>query len=82
MNLLQFSEHWSLRTRLSLITVLSLLLGLLPGSALLADYIEQLSVIANERQALPVNRAWQAALTALQEQRGLAAEAVSTHPER
>lgn len=37
MNLLQFSEHWSLRTRLSLITVLSLLLGLLPGSALLAD---------------------------------------------
>ncbi len=82
MNLLQFSEHWSLRTRLSLITVLSLLLGLLPGSALLADYIEQLGVIANERQALPVNRAWQSALTALQEQRGLAAEAVSTHPER
>ncbi|MFG6440768.1 methyl-accepting chemotaxis protein [Roseateles sp. LKC17W] len=81
MTLLKFSAHWSLRTRLGLVAVLSLLLGLLPSGALLEQYIEQLDVVSAEQHGLPANQAWQALLAALQHQRGLGAEALSTRPD-
>ena len=81
MNWLKFSEHWSLRTRLSLVAVLSLLLGIVPSSMLLRQYVDELGVIAREHQALPANRAWQAGLAALQAQREQGAEALSTQPD-
>jgi methyl-accepting chemotaxis protein len=81
MSLLKFSEHWSLRTRLALVAVLSLLMGILPSGLLLRQYAEQLGVVAEEQSGLPVNQAWQAVLSALQQQRVLAAEALSTKPD-
>ena len=81
MSLLKFSEHWSLRTRLTLVAVLSLLMGILPSSLLLRQYAEQLGVVAEEQSGLPANKAWQALLSALQEQRVLGAEALSTKPD-
>ncbi|MFG6465740.1 methyl-accepting chemotaxis protein [Pelomonas baiyunensis] len=82
MSLLKFSEHWSLRTRLSLVAVLALLLGLVPSGVLLHQFVAQLDVVAQEHQALPANRAWQAVLAALQQQRLLGAEALSTRPDQ
>ena len=81
MRLLKFSENWSLKTRLSLVAILSLVLGSVPSGLLLMQYGEQLSIVAAEQHALPANRAWQAALVALQGQRALGAEALSTKPE-
>ncbi len=81
MSLLKFSEHWSLRTRLALVAVLSLLMGLLPSGMLLRHYASQLSVVADEQSGLPANRAWQQVLSALQQQRVLGAEALSTRPD-
>ena len=81
MSLLKFSENWSLKTRLSLVAVLSLVLGTVPSSLLLVQYGEQLGIVAAEQHALPANRAWQAALVALQGQRALGAEALSTKPD-
>jgi len=81
MKLLKATEHWSLRTRLTLIAVLSLLLAIVPSGMLLRQYAAQLDIVAGEQHALPANRAWQAALAALQQQRGLGAEALSTKPD-
>lgn len=81
MSLLKFSEHWSLRTRLTLVAVLSLVMGILPSGMLLRQYAEELGIVAEEQSGLPSNRAWQAVLSALQEQRVLGAEALSTRPE-
>ena len=81
MTLLKFSEHWSLRTRLALVAVLSLLMGLLPSGLLLKQYAEQLGVVAGEQGGLPANQAWQGVLSALQQQRVLGAEALSTKPD-
>jgi methyl-accepting chemotaxis protein len=81
MKLFQATEHWSLRTRLALVACLSLLLGAVPGAVLLRGYAAQLDTAAQQHQALPANRAWQAVLARLQEQRGLAAEALSTQPD-
>jgi methyl-accepting chemotaxis protein len=81
MSLLKFSEHWSLRTRLALVAVLALVMGSLPGGLLLRQYVDQLGVVAEEQSGLPANRAWQGVLAALQEQRVLGAEALSTRPE-
>ena len=67
------TEHWSLRTRLALVAGLSLLLGAVPAALLLRGYATQLDTAAQQHQALPANRAWQAVLAALQAQRGLAA---------
>jgi methyl-accepting chemotaxis protein len=81
MPLLTFTAHWSLRTRLSLVAVLALLLGVLPSGALLRQYVERLEVVSGEQQGLPANQAWQALLAALQAQRSLGAEALSTRPD-
>jgi methyl-accepting chemotaxis protein len=81
MNFLQATPHWSLRTRLALVACLSLLLGAVPGALLLRAYAAQLDTAAQQHQALPANRAWQALLARLQDQRGLAAEALSTQPD-
>lgn len=81
MSLLKFSEHWSLRTRLALVAVLSLLMGLVPSGMLLRHYASQMSVVADEQSGLPANRAWQALLAALQQQRVLGAEGLSTRPD-
>ncbi|MFN3302991.1 MAG: methyl-accepting chemotaxis protein [Roseateles sp.] len=81
MRLLKATENWSLRTRLTLIAVLSLVLGIVPSGMLLRQYAAQLDVVAGEQHALPANRAWQAVLAALQQQRGLGAAALSTQPD-
>ena len=81
MNPLKLTEHWSLRTRLTLVTVLALLLGVIPSTVLLHGYAKDLTTVSGERHALPANRAWQALLLRLQQQRGLGAEALSTKPE-
>ena len=73
---------WSLRTRLVLIACLALLLGSLPGALLLRSYASQLETAALQHGALPANRAWQLVLARLQAQRRLAAEALSTQPDR
>ncbi len=73
---------WSLRTRLVLIACLALLLGSLPGALLLRSYAAQLDTAALQHAALPANRAWQTVLARLQAQRRLAAEALSTQPDR
>ncbi|MFG6486961.1 methyl-accepting chemotaxis protein [Roseateles sp. BYS78W] len=82
MNFLKATEHWSLRTRLALVACLSLMLGALPGALLLRGYAGQLDTAALQHRALPANRAWQAVLARLQAQRGLAAQALSTQPDR
>lgn len=38
MSFLKFSEHWSLRTRLTFVTLLALLLGIVPSAVLLRSY--------------------------------------------
>jgi methyl-accepting chemotaxis protein len=81
MNLFKTPGHWSLRTRLAFIAVLSLLLGAIPSTVLLRAYAAEHATASRQHQALPVNRAWQALLLRLQEQRGLAAEALSTRPD-
>jgi methyl-accepting chemotaxis protein len=81
MKLLKVTEHWSLRTRLSLVACLSLLLGVLPSALLLRGYAAELAAAERQQQALPANRAWQTLLARLQDQRGLAAEALSTRPD-
>jgi methyl-accepting chemotaxis protein len=80
MNFLIFSNQWSLRSRLMLIGLVALLMGLLPSCLLLNQYVIQLSAVAREAQGLPINLAWQDSLTALQTHRRLAAEALSTRP--
>jgi methyl-accepting chemotaxis protein len=81
MNPLKFSENWSLRTRLAFVAVLSLLLGVVPSAMLLRGYVSEQATAARQHQALPANRAWQALLARLQDQRGLGAEALSTKPD-
>ncbi|CAM3820274.1 methyl-accepting chemotaxis protein [Roseateles saccharophilus] len=81
MSFLKFSEHWSLRTRLTLVTLLALLLGIVPSAVLLRGYAAEQAVAARQHQALPANRAWLTLLARLQDQRGLAAEALSTKPD-
>jgi len=81
MNPLKLTEHWSLRTRLALVTVLALLLGVIPSALLLRNYADDLGTVAGEQHALPANRAWLAMLARLQQQRGVGAEALSTKPE-
>jgi methyl-accepting chemotaxis protein len=81
MNPLKLTENWSLRVRLTLVTVLSLLLGVVPSTLLLRSYQAELATVADEHRALPANQAWQAVLAQLQQQRGLGAEALSTKPE-
>jgi hypothetical protein len=81
LNPLKYSEHWSLRTRLALVAVLSLVLGLIPSGLLLMRYVDELDVVRGETAGLPLNRAWQDVLVALQQQREAAAEALSTRPE-
>ncbi len=81
MNLFKTTEHWSLRTRLTLVAVLSLLLGVIPSAVLLRGYAAEHATASRQHQALPANRAWQVLLARLQEQRGLAAEALSTRPD-
>ncbi len=75
------TQPLSLRTRLAVIACLSLLLGALPGALLLRGYAEQLDNAARQHRALPANRAWQALLAQLQQQRGLAAAGLSTQPD-
>ncbi|MFG6416424.1 methyl-accepting chemotaxis protein [Roseateles sp. DC23W] len=72
----------SLRTRLAVIACLSLLLGALPGALLLSGYVAQQRTADLQHRALPANQAWQDLLARLQAQRGLAAEALSTQPDR
>ncbi len=81
MNFLNFSHQWSLRSRLRLVGLLALLMGLLPSALLLNRYVSQLDTVAREAQGLPVNLAWQDSLSALQAHRRLAAEALSTRPD-
>ncbi|PTT90049.1 hypothetical protein DBR42_06745 [Pelomonas sp. HMWF004] len=81
MNPLKLTAHWSLRTRLAMVTALALMLGIVPSMLLLRNYQAQLATVADEARALPANRAWQAVLAQLQQQRGLAAEALSTKPD-
>ncbi|MCE4553175.1 methyl-accepting chemotaxis protein [Pelomonas cellulosilytica] len=81
MNALHFTQHWSLRTRLTLVACLSLLLGLVPSLMLLRGYAAELDTARRQQQALPAVRAWQAVLARLQEQRVLGAEALSTRPD-
>ncbi|MFG6462642.1 methyl-accepting chemotaxis protein [Roseateles sp. DXS20W] len=75
------TQPWSLRTRLAVVACLSLLLGALPGVMLLRGYATQLDTATQQHHALPVNQAWQSLLARLQDQRGLAAEALSTRPD-
>ena len=81
MNFLNFQHQWSLRSRLRLIGLLALLMGLLPSTLLLHRYVSQLNTVAREAQGLPINLAWQDSLSALQTHRRLAAEALSTRPD-
>ena len=78
---MNFTENWSLRTRLTLVTGLALLLGVVPGAVLMRSTQAELATISAEHHALPPNRAWQAVLVQLQSQRGLGAEGLSTKPE-
>ena len=75
------TQHWSLRTRLALVACLALLLGAVPGAMLLRGYAAQQATAAQQHDALPANRAWQTLLARLQDQRGLAAAALSTQPD-
>ena len=81
MNLLNFSHQWSLKSRLRLIGLVALLMGLLPSGLLLKQYVVELNIVAREAQGLPVNLAWQDSLNALQTHRRVAAEALSTRPD-
>ncbi len=81
MSFLKFSEHWSLRTRLAIVALLALLLGLAPSAMLLRGYAAEQATAERQHRALPANRAWLALLARLQDQRGLAAEALSTQPD-
>jgi methyl-accepting chemotaxis protein len=81
MNLLKTTENWSLRTRLTFVTLLALLLGLVPSAMLLRGYAAEQATAARQHRALPANLAWQALLARLQDQRGLGAEALSTKPD-
>lgn len=74
------SRPLSLRSRLTVVACLALLLGALPGAALLRGYATQQDTADRQHQALPANRAWQALLAQWQVQRGLAAESLSTRP--
>jgi len=79
--MLYLTHPWSLRTRLAVVACLSLLLGALPGALLLRGYAQQLDTATQQHRALPANLAWQAVLARLQDQRSLAAEALSTRPD-
>ena len=81
MKFLKFSHQWSLKTRLMLVGLIALLLGMLPSSLLLNGSMLQLKVVARETLGLPINLAWQDSLGALQVHRRLAAEALSTRPD-
>jgi methyl-accepting chemotaxis protein len=81
MSLVRATAHWSLRTRLALVAGLSLLLGAVPSALLLHGYAADLETARRQHQALPANQAWQTLLARLQEQRVLAAEALSTRPD-
>jgi methyl-accepting chemotaxis protein len=81
MSFVRATAHWSLRTRLALVAGLSLLLGAVPSALLLHGYAADLEAARRQHQALPANQAWQTLLARLQEQRVLAAEALSTRPD-
>jgi methyl-accepting chemotaxis protein len=81
MSFVRATAHWSLRTRLALVAGLSLLLGAVPSALLLHGYAADLETARRQHQALPANQAWQTLLARLQEQRVLAAEALSTRPD-
>ena len=81
MNLLTATKDLSLKARLSLVALIALLLGVVPSSILLLGYSAELRSVALEQRGLPINKAWQGALNALQQHRNLAAESLSTKPE-
>jgi methyl-accepting chemotaxis protein len=81
MSFVRATAHWSLRTRLALVAGLSLLLGAVPSALLLHGYAADLETARRQHQALPANQAWLTVLARLQEQRVLAAEALSTRPD-
>ncbi|MBV8603119.1 MAG: HAMP domain-containing protein [Pelomonas sp.] len=70
----------SLRTRLTIVAVIALVLSIVPGVMLIAKLNADLQLARGERAALPLNQAWQGVLGALRQQRRLGAEALSTRP--
>ncbi|MDC8786254.1 methyl-accepting chemotaxis protein [Roseateles koreensis] len=72
------TSNSSLRSRLLLVAALAMVLGLLPSIWLLRGMQTQIGQLKLEAQGLPVNRLWQASMTAMQKHQSLAAESVST----
>ncbi|RQO57357.1 hypothetical protein DBR47_16180 [Paucibacter sp. KBW04] len=70
----------SLKSRLLLIALLSLTLGLLPSSLLLQELLGRLDHIARESQGLPLNKQWQLSLSQLHAHKQLAVEALNSRP--
>jgi hypothetical protein len=75
------TRSWSLRTRLTLVTVIALALGIVPSGLLMLRMLSDEASVAGEVAALPANRAWQQVLAALQTQRELGTEGLSTRPD-
>jgi methyl-accepting chemotaxis protein len=81
LNPLRHTQHWSLRTRLALVTVISLALGIVPSALLMLRMMSDEASVTREVAALPANRAWQQLLAALQTERELGVEGLSTRPD-
>ncbi len=80
MNSFSSTRPLSLKARLGVIGLISLLLGLVPSSVLLQGYAAEMARIEREAAGLPVNEALQALSHQWQAHRQLAAEALSTRP--
>lgn len=81
MNPLKLTQHLSLKTRLTMVGLIAMLLGLVPSSLLVLSYSEELSRVEREAAGLPINEAWHEILKNLQGHRIQGVESLSIRPD-
>ncbi|MCV2367621.1 methyl-accepting chemotaxis protein [Roseateles oligotrophus] len=81
MNSLKPSRQLSIRTLLSIIGMIAMLLGLLPSSLLVQQYTKELDLVERETIGLSLNEKWHEILQSLQTHRSLSVESLSIRPD-